>query len=166
MDGALLWKLFLDARVPTGDLKALGYDLYWVRNAPHTQESLHAVTALGRLVEIPADFAYQAFNIDPGRSVLQQLADDYQKSRSWGEVAASTSIYINRVAQRVTIIKNAQKKTQGPAASAPPRPAAAPSPAPTSKVSTYVALAFSILACNEIIKFAAYRWKKRLTAAH
>lgn len=163
MDGSQLWKLFLDAKVAPGDLKELGFDLFWVRSAPHTQDSWRALSALGKALEIPPEFAYQAFNIDPGRTILQQLAEDYRFGRLWTAVAPSTSIYINRVAARVNIIKNAQDKNKAQAAAAP-KPAPATPPAATSKVSTYVALAFSILAVNEIVKAALYRWQRRLTA--
>ena len=170
MDGQQLWKAFLDAAVPTGDLKELGYDLFFARAHPHSNESARAVAALGKVLGILPEHAYHAFNTDPGRNVLQQLATDYNSRHFWANLAPSTSIYINRVAARVTIIKNASQKPPGTAGPAPkvahaptPPPAAA---APKSKVSTYVALAFTVLALNELVKAAAYRWQQRLIGAH
>lgn len=164
MDGQQLWKAFLDAAVPTGDLKELGYDLFFARARPHSTESARAVDALGKVLGIPPEYAYQAFNIDPGRATLQQLAIDYGGRHFWSNLAPSTAAYISRVAARVTIIKNAGQK---PPVAAGPAPKAAPLPAaPKSKVSTYVALAFTVLAVNELIKAAAYRWQQRLIGAH
>jgi hypothetical protein len=130
MTGEQLWTTFLQSQVPDEQLVQLGHDLYFARPRP-TGIAIQAVAMLAGRLAMKPEFAYQAFNIDPGKPVLEQLASDYEKKIPWASVSTMTSNYINRVAQRVTIIHNASKPPSGglTQASSPPKKEADQSPA-------------------------------------
>src|SRR5262249_7242046 len=86
--------------------------------------------------------AYQALNIDPGRRILEQLANDYQNNRAWRDVNPMTKGYMERVAQRVLIVKNAGKRGAPPP---PAVPASAASPDSDKPVIVKASLAVAAL---------------------
>ncbi len=105
MTGHDLWKTFLEAKIPSGYLTALGYDLYWTRARP-SGDGVKAVNMLAEKLDLDPTFTYHAFNLDPGALLLRSLADDYSRHRQWEHVTKSTNIYVSRVAERMRIIKN------------------------------------------------------------
>lgn len=109
--GEELWKAFQDARVPAANLKALGHDLYFARSAP-SKDGAAAILPLSGAIEIEPRFAWAAMNIDPGRSLLEKLATDYQQDKPWKDLSETTRAYFVRIAERITIIKRAQKGPQ------------------------------------------------------
>jgi len=127
----IVWQRFLGAGIPGHQLKSLGYDLFFNRANPSGSDAIMAVHGLASALEVPPAYMYAALNIDPGRATLQQLASDYGPRLPWNQIAPSTRGYIERITQRLTIIKKAMQKPPGTGTQAPSPPSS--QPAPTSR---------------------------------
>jgi hypothetical protein len=115
--GKQLWQKFLGAKLPGDQLKQLGHDLFFARPAP-TGPARIAVDSMAKIFAMQPAYLYQAFNTDPGRRVLEQLAYDYQNNIPWERVNSMTSGYIDRIAARIVIIRRAASGPKPPAAGA------------------------------------------------
>lgn len=147
MTGQELWKTFSDAGISDEHLKSLGYDLYFARKVP-TGDAAVAVNKLAAKLGIEPRFAYAAMNIDPGRTVLEKLADDYGNRKAWDGASPTTRTYIARVAERVKIIRGSGSGPSGgnkAPAQTPQAPKNAAQPATSSKTAWPLAIGLGII---------------------
>lgn len=131
MNGQELWNTFKTAGISDEHLKALGYELYFARKEPKG-DAVVAVNKLATKLGIEPRFAYAAMNIDPGRTVLKKLADDYEKRRTWEATAITTRAYLTRIADRVKIIRGGGNGPTGGGTKTPAKAAAAASASPAA----------------------------------
>ena len=149
MTGEALWKVFLAANVPHHQLKSLGFDLFFARRAP-SGDAVLAVNSIASRLGIDPRYAYAAFNTDPGRAVLEQLASDYTAAKPWPSTHMMTHSYITRVAERIAIVMGDGGKGSGGKGTPPLPPTPAPKAAATGRIASAIAIgaALALLALN------------------
>jgi hypothetical protein len=124
MTGQQLWQIFSTTSVPTDQLKTLAYDLFHGKPTPEGNGA-QAVDVFAKALSMPPAFAYKAFNCVQGgmlekKGLLEQLAWVYQHKKNWtaahpiDAVNARTAAYMETVAHRITVIRDAMAKQSPP----------------------------------------------------